>query len=289
MTTGNRIFPIAMTTVLAAVLGASAAAYGQDAEQAPCVDTEESACQTLAECPDADGVACTVAMRDDTGACVEVDACTETCRPATYWASHAGVENGGENLVQQAIDAAGPFVVCGHMLRTTEAGSLASALEALCVRIDGLEERQLFRQLVTTNLNCAISEGGRCDQILERFIDVSFSDCNNLCAGEPVKGGPSAQECTRQLSCFNDGGRVFDGQCATGTCGKDSLQLCGADHGNCAGGKDCVRFDDTCAYSPVCSADLEAMAGICPANEKDSSADICQVARNNACTLDDCR
>lgn len=279
-------------------------ASDQAAEHAP-----DSACrngpqndpaQGPIDCPDDDGVACTVPTRDASGECTEVDECVETCRPAAWWSTRSGTEgqrvktgngvihaNAAANLGQSVIDGAGPFVICGHMIRKSDVGNLSSALEALCVRKEGFEERELFRQLVATAMNCGISEGGRCDQILERFVDVSFSDCNKLCAGEPVENGPSAEQCSQQLACFNEGGRMFDDRCALGTCTQDSETLCGSDYGDCQAG-DCDAFADSCTGSMVCSTALDAPAKICPAAEPETSAGTCLAARNNDCTLNGC-
>lgn len=277
---------------VALLLGAHPALAEGGVDSEACRAALEAEAGSPAECRDTDGIECTVPERDESGFCTEVDACIQTCRPADYWAAHSGNESGGLNLGQQVLDAAGPFVICAQMIKTSEVGTLSSFLEALCVRTEGYEERELFRQLVATAMNCAISEGGRCDQILPRFIDVTFDACNSLCAGEPVEGGPSVAECTHQLACFNEGGRLIDGQCALGTCARNAGALCGSDYGDCpnAGGRsqDCVPFVDGCAVTPLCSEDAEVKAPICPAVETISSAAACRAARNNDCTLNGC-
>jgi hypothetical protein len=250
-------------------------------------------CATNADCSDVDGVACTLPTCNGESACVEVDNCVETCRGAGYWGTHSGAEKGGSNVGQSVIDADSPLVVCGQEITSTDqVGSLNSALEALCVKTRGVKERQLYRQLVTAALNCRLSEGGACDQILGRFVDVSFSDCDALCAGSPVEGGPTLKECRDQLECFNDGGRLVDGKCARGTCQTDTETLCGSDYGDCPPiGEDpqpCVRFEDSCASSGICNEELDAPAQICPDKKRASSPQACKAARMNECTIDSC-
>ncbi len=212
----------------------------------------------LLGCPDTDGVDCVHPACDVSGQCTTSDECQEICRQPNFWARRSGVANDGESLIQTILDQAGSLSVCGQTIDSaTGTGDLDSALEALCVQARGVDERDLFRQLVTTALNCEISEGGTCDQILSRFIDVSFSDCSALCAGTPVPGSPTVDECIDQLSCFNSGGQVVDGQCARGTCENDPGQLCGGDFGSCPGtvsGGDDGDDDDG-------GADLRAGAG----------------------------
>jgi hypothetical protein len=128
----------------------------------------------------------------------------------------------------------GSLQVCGQTIdNSSDLDDLDSALEALCVRPQGIDERALYRALVATALNCAVSDGGTCDEILERFVDVSFTDCNTLCQGDTVPGGPTIDECIEQLECFNEGGQVIEGDCATGTCEDDPEELCGGDFGAC--------------------------------------------------------
>ena len=246
------------------------------------------AAPVVTECPDLDHVACTVPVKDSSGNCTEIDTCTEICRPASYWGRHAGVESGGTNLVLDMLEQTGPPVLCRHMVTSLNLGKLDSMLEALCVQSEGDEKRQLFRELAAAALNCTVSEGGRCDDVVGRFVGVSFDACNQLCAGEPYPNQPTAAECIRQLKCFNDGGRLVDGLCALGTC-KDGQTLCGSEYGECAKSGGCHYFEDSCAATPMCSEPFGARAKICADDDaSESSADACQVARGNACTIDTC-
>jgi hypothetical protein len=191
-------------------------------------------CATNEDCTDSDGIACTVATCGEGGVCSETDACTEICRGAGFWAEHSGTERGGENIGQDVLDQTGPMVICGQSISLSDqTGSLDSIVEALCVRTAGVQERDLFRQLLTASLNCSISEGGTCDDITGRFIDVSFDECNLTCAGDVVENGPTIDDCIAQLACFNRGGRLVGGECATGTCATAPEQLCGGEFELC--------------------------------------------------------
>jgi hypothetical protein len=134
--------------------------------------------------------------------------------------------------------------------RDTELDDLDSAIEALCVRPRGVEARALFRSLVTTRPNCAISEGGNYDKILARFTDVSLTACNALCESIGDGNDPGIDECIDQLDCFNRGVVVVDGDCVLGTCEDDPEKPCGADLGPCDEG-DCDRFE--AAQSIACA------------------------------------
>ncbi|MFN2426803.1 MAG: hypothetical protein ABR587_10215 [Candidatus Binatia bacterium] len=243
----------------------------------------------LVNCEDDDAVSCTEATCDPTEGCIIADNCVEICRSPGYWQTHSGSEKDGENVGQAVLDEVGSLIVCGEEISTTtELGTLDSSLEGLCVRTQGVHQRQLYRQLVAAALNCAISEGGDCDDVVEGLIDVTFSDCDALCAGDPVVDGPTLGECVEQLGCFNGGGRIVDGECAKGTCEGDGVTYCGADFDGCPDEQDCVRFEDSCAGEAICSEDLDAPAQICPKPGRASSPKTCKEARHNECTIDDC-
>ena len=247
----------------------------------------------LVGCTGTDGLDCTVPTCNVGGACTETDQCVQICRGPGFWANHSSTEKERTDLGQAVIDAGGSIEVCGQVITDSDnTETLDSLLEALCVRTRGVKERQLYRQLVTARLNCAISEGGTCDEILDRFVDVSFSDCNALCAGTPVVDGPTLTECKQQLSCFNKGGRLVEGECALGTCETDTELSCGAAAGDCPLINDveqpCIPFEGNCADEELCSTDFESDAQICPDRHPASSPKTCQIARKNQCTIDDC-
>jgi len=242
----------------------------------------------LLGCADDDGVACTEATCQPDGECIIADTCVEVCRGAGFWQNHSGDEK-GENIGQDVVDSVGGINVCGQIVdSTTSLNNMDSILEGLCIRVQGVKERRLYRQVLTAALNCSISEGGTCEMITDRFIDVSFDECNALCAGTPVEDGPTLQDCVEQLGCFNSGGRIVDGQCAKGTCEGDSKVLCGADYGDCADASDCVKFEDACTRTELCNEDLDAPASICPQSLAASSPKACREARQNDCTIDQC-
>jgi len=156
------------------------------------------------------------------------------------------------------------------------------------MRTEGVKQRQLYRQLMATALNCAIS-GGDCDAILAQYVDVSFTECSNLCAGTlPAEGAPTARECVRQLDCFNNGGQTVDGKCALGTCANDPSLHCGSAYGSCpdvnALPQECVDFANSCHDADLCNEDI----GVCPTKTPASSPKACKEARFNDCTIDSC-
>lgn len=238
-------------------------------------------------------------MCGTSGTCEHSDnaTCLAICRSPGYWATHSGYEKKRSvNVGQLVLDAAGPLEVCGQVISTTSnplspyvSGlGLTSDLEALCMRTQGVKERQLFRQLTAAALNCAIS-GSDCDTMLARYIDVSFTECNALCAGDaPTPGAPTIGECTKQLDCFNNGGRILDGVCTTGTCASQPTLDCGEAAGTCPdfGGlpQECTDFADSCHSAPLCNEAL----GVCPKGGAASSPLACKEARSNDCTIDSC-
>ncbi|MFN2425952.1 MAG: ice-binding family protein [Candidatus Binatia bacterium] len=223
---------------------------------------EHTADDTLCE----DDDVCTTDTCNPLVGCEHEPACTDICRTPGYWGTHGGYEKTGFNVTQAVLDSAGGIEVCGELITTTSNVSspyldgldLTSALEGLCVRVQGQKVRQLYRQLVATALNCQISSGADCDEILARYIEVSFSDCNALCAdGGSSLGDVSVGECIEQLDCFNNGGLFVDGACVEG------------------GG---------CHEEALCNEEL----GICPSNTRASSPRACQEATSNRCTIDSC-
>jgi hypothetical protein len=247
----------------------------------------------LVGCVDDDDLDCTVATCDEVEGCLITNNCVEICRGPGFWATHSGYEK-GENIGQEVLDEAGPLHVCGELIaNTTDLGYLTASLEGFCMRTQGVKQRQLYRVLLTTAFNCAVSEGVDCESITDPFVDVSWNECNALCDGQDVgEDGPTLQECKSQFACFNGGGQIIDGECATGTCAEDASQYCGGDFGDCpllgAEEQDCVRFADNCASQPLCSDDSEAAAEICPKPGPASSPKTCREARHNDCTIDDC-
>ncbi|HXC50297.1 MAG TPA: hypothetical protein VN634_05380 [Candidatus Limnocylindrales bacterium] len=209
------------------------------------------------------------------------------CRSPGFWATHSGTEGKkgtGINVTQELLDAVGPIQVCGETLSTTSGATLSSVLEALCVRVQGVQQRQLFRQLVAAALNCAVSgELADCDTIIPEF-----SECSDVCEGTAAPGSLSEGECIALLDCFNNGGTIISGQCATGTCASQPTINCGADFGACPllNGlpQACVPFEDNCHDQDLCNEDI----GFCPDQGPASSTEGCRLAQSDTCTIDSC-
>ncbi|MFN2426065.1 MAG: hypothetical protein ABR587_06420, partial [Candidatus Binatia bacterium] len=227
-----------------------------------CVNTPNNG-----NCEDGDNCTADICSIQDSGCTFEFTCGTDICRSPGYWATHSGYEkNNSINVGQLVIDAAGPLEVCGETITTTSNGGLpylqglglTSNLEGLCMRAKGVPQRRLYRQLMAAALNCGIS-GGDCDAILGKYVDVSFSDCSDLCAGNPVQDGPTLGQCVSQLDCFNNGGLLVEGECV--------LDLPG-----------------NCHDAPLCNEAL----GVCPKSTPASSPKACREARHNDCSIDDC-
>ncbi|MGH7819989.1 MAG: hypothetical protein ACREQ9_09460 [Candidatus Binatia bacterium] len=204
----------------------------------PCGDTDGDACTTAActadgvcdqehetvscageDLPDrccdpADGV-CKADPRLDP-ACAEVD---EICRTAGFWSTHAGTEKDrANNITGDVIAAAGGCLeICGEIIDETSVDSADSALEALCVKIEGETLRQLARQLTAAALNCVITNGsGDCTGV---SVESLFQACNAACAagGVTAQVDGSSVDCIAAIDCFNSGG-AFDtgsGECSS--------------------------------------------------------------------------
>ncbi|MFN2375181.1 MAG: hypothetical protein ABR538_01505 [Candidatus Binatia bacterium] len=246
-----------------------------------------------------DGEACTSDICSVAqGGCVNDFICgVDICRSPGFWSTHSGYEKSGSvNVGQLLIDLAGPFEVCGETISTTSNGSspyvsglgLTSNLEGLCMRGQGVKQRQLYRQLVAAKFNCEASGASDCDSIVNKYIDIAWSDCSDVCAGNPPADPPSVGECISQLDCFNNGGQVVEGQCAKGTCESQPHLYCGEDYGSCpdfdALPQACVNFPGNCHDTPLCNEGL----GFCPKSGPASSPKACREARHNGCTIDSC-
>ena len=229
--------------------------------------------------------------------------CEDICRSSNFYSKRA---SGDDNVVQQILDATDGLYVCGEYVTATsinnsvEGLGLDSALEGLCVRSDGIEQRSLYRELVATALNCAMSGGGGdpefCDEVLSRFVEVDFSSCNALCAGDSVltgEGGPQAfaDDCIDQLKCYNNGGVIIRGKCAYGRCDV-TKEYCGGQYGTCPPIgvisfpilQVCERLSDNCKDEKFCQEGLN----VCPTNLGPSSSRACRDAKRNDCTIDSC-
>lgn len=247
------------------------------------------------------------------GECVGERVCEPTCRTAGFWGTHGGEEksrrkSAARNITGAVIDGAGGFInVCGQVVdRSIPIGDLGSALEGLCVSVQGEQIRQLYRQLLAFHLNCVLSgESADCDVILP-----VAGACDELCAGgEPA--GVTLGSCIAQLDCFNNGGRfVPDMGCALGECASEGFLFCGGDFGGCPDlctaidpmthmcvattPQACVPFPDSCHERDLCPADIDGDGtpdghGFCfePVAGASSSRE-CHHAETNSCTIDSC-
>ncbi|HEX9852784.1 MAG TPA: hypothetical protein VGA68_07200, partial [Woeseiaceae bacterium] len=195
-----------------------------------------------------DGDVCTDDSCDPaTGECVNVDNGTcvgeAICRTPGFWGAHGGdSKNRSQNITQAVIDEVGGLNVCGVTIDNTDVGSDTSALEAMCVSVKGVSERQLVRQLTAAALNCVMS-GGDSDCV-GGPIEELFADCNDSCQG--FASDRSINECIGEIDCFNNGGFWAGGSCTynPGAC-SISGGLCDVDNDTCDGG-----LGDTCEPDP---------------------------------------
>ncbi|PYO28666.1 MAG: hypothetical protein DMD86_15975, partial [Candidatus Rokuibacteriota bacterium] len=161
------------------------------------------------------------------------------CRTPGFWGTHACPGAGGQagceqqgnscaqNITQAVIDAnpnpahPGQLVVCGQDITNTLLGDHESAVEAICVKVQGHLRLQLARQLTAAALNCILS--GSDDTCVNLSIETTFSECDDVCKDA---GSTNAQigPCVDAIDCFNNGGQ-FDA--ATGHCtsGPDNCEL----------------------------------------------------------------
>ncbi|MGM0657796.1 MAG: DUF7507 domain-containing protein, partial [Pseudomonadota bacterium] len=154
---------------------------------------------------------------------VEQEQGEEICRTPGFWGTHAGTEKRrSSDLAQAAIDAAGgELSICGQTIDNTDVGNVNSAVEAMCVRVQGEQQRQLARQLTAMSLNCIVS-GGTAD-CTGTSVDSLFDDANDACT--IGGGGPELGPWIDRVDCFNNGGQFDE---AAGECRID-----GSDPNNC--------------------------------------------------------
>ena len=247
-----------------------------------CETTDTVVCDDLDECTDD-------SCNSETGLCEYVDNGTcgvAICRTPGFWATHGGTEkNRSTNITQAVIDEVGGLNVCGITIDNTEAGNDTSALEAMCVAVKGVSERQLVRQLTAAALNCVMS-GGDSDCVGGPIEDL-FADCNNACQG--FASDLSINECIGEIDCFNNGGFWAGGSCThnPGAC-SISGGLCDVDNDTCDGGLgDTCEPDpqETCHERELCQVDESGEPvddGLCfvPPGPAGSSGE-CNVAKKN--------
>lgn len=233
----------------------------------------------------------------------------EECRPADFWGSHAGTEDGGScgknksgvNIVQQILDKVGTVSVCGRSINNTNVASVMSAEEALCTPggCNSDQRVELARQLTATVLGCVMSGGG--STCLGLSVQNRFQQCDQACLSSD---SAKYNSCIEDLSCWNNGGtKLGNGMCQIGTCGHDGLTACGGDS-DCSRAKDddddeedsrddghsnhggkCRRSPGSCAANALVNSSL-ALNFDPPGAE--SSRKSCKSARKNTCTIFSC-
>jgi hypothetical protein len=223
----------------------------------------------------------------------------EFCRTAGFWSTHtdsSGEKACAQNITQAVLDAGGPLNICGELICNTEVDDASSAIEAMCVAVQGQKERQLARQLTAAALNCIVTNGNA--DCSGTSIETAFAACNTICANNldaDATNDAALGDCVSQIDCFNNGG-VWDGVndfCATGTCSNDSTQGCNQDDvTNCAIGAECVPNPNNCHEAEF--GDFEnvtlpndLLAETDPCFEKPGPADSadCKAAKKTDCTV----
>jgi hypothetical protein len=135
--------------------------------------------------------------------------------------------------------------ICGEVIISTGVDDANSALEAICTNVQGVQERQLARQLTAAALNCVITgSGGDCGGAASASL---FAGCNQTCeTGDPVNGR-DVEDCINEIDCLNNGGEFTDGACRIETSGgchsrdlcNENLGLCFPDPGPATSSKAC--------------------------------------------------
>ncbi len=226
---------------------------------------------------------------------------SEFCRTPGFWGTHADADPDkacSQNITQAVLDAApGGFIpICGELICNTLVDDASSAVEAICVRVQGQQTRQLARQLTAARLNCIVSgeTGGPCNGI---SINAIFDACNTACAAGnlTVMIGPDEVDCIDALDCFNNGG-VFDnasGFCATGICSTNGEPCTQSDLSNCVADTvpiECIPFPNNCHDADFGDFELpnDSLSPSDPCFEKQGpagSSDECKGAHKTQCTV----
>ena len=149
------------------------------------------------------------------------------------------------------------IVVCGEKINTVNTpanGNADSAIEGMCVPVQGQQNAQLARQLIAAKLNCIVSGDPTC------AIVPDYAGCDAACA-QGNTSLPDGTDCIGVIDAFNSGEACHVP--IVGLCGNGTTDLCTANDLNANG-----RCEDgTKCKSP--SAD----------------SDKCQVAKGTQCTV----
>jgi hypothetical protein len=211
--------------------------------------------------------------------------CTsDICRTPGFWGTHGGTERDGSvNITQAVINAGGGcFEICGEIITNTALDSANSALEAMCVRVQGDSTLQLARQLTATALNCIMTNGNA--DCTGTGAEALFQSCNAVCPGGDAN---QIGVCINALDCYNNGG-TFDpatGSCKVGDCLDDAtgndVGDCGTDQ-TCPLGSTCTPTPGNCHSAELCNTDLN----LCfDEGLKAGSSKACNAANGNTCQI----
>jgi len=160
-----------------------------------------------------DNDACTDDSCDPTNGCTHTDngECNLICRTPGFWGTHADADPGkacSQDITGAVIAMAGGSIsVCGECISNATTGetaapnNAASAVEALCVRVQGQSERQLARQLTAAALNCIISTGS--SETCANTSVIDWATCNAVCQGTST--AKTVGQCIDEIDAFNNG------------------------------------------------------------------------------------
>ena len=208
-----------------------------------------------------------------------------TCRSAGYYSTHSHDEkDGSQNVTQDLLDAAHCIEVCDEVISTTNVDDANSAIEGLCVKVQGTDERQLARQLIALGLNC-IASGYGPDCEGWPGVEQLFEDCNMKCEPQSQPWGITVGECIDMVSCINEGGDPFSqpGSCFTGTCSDNGRPCSDRDRSNCTSPTlaRCLEDLDGCHAEEICNPGV----GVCVPPGTSADPSNCKRARASACTI----
>jgi hypothetical protein len=199
---------------------------------------DNSACPDDPDCQFCDPVDGCILIDPQPDICVD----DGRCRTPGFWGARGGIEKApkSQNITQAVIDQAilengSGLPVCGIYIDNTDLLSNMSAIEAMCVSVKGVTERQLVRQLTAAALNCVL---GECNAEHTAML----AGCNAVCDS----GVGDAGMCIDALDCFNNGGDWDGSTCITGA------GFCAGSAEPCDDVNTCVEMGDFCLPDETC-------------------------------------
>ncbi len=124
------------------------------------------------------------------------DVCGFACRTPGFWSTH------GE-ITLDLLNLAGGITVCGKPITDIDVGQKDSALEALCVAVQGNQKLQLARQLTSAKLNCLLNSDGT-DADCTDAIEAKIKQCDAVCTDSKSLLA-SVTACISTIDAFNNG------------------------------------------------------------------------------------